>query len=126
VSEHGEQAALFEWAALRANQYPEVRLLYAIPNGGYRAKATAVRLKAEGVREGVPDTHLPVARGAYHGLYIEMKVKGGRVRSSQSNWIYELRRQGYMVAVCWSKEQAIDVIEDYLGIPAGERTEHFT
>jgi hypothetical protein len=47
VSESDEQIGLFEWAALHTRKYPELDLLYHIPNGGHRYKTTAIRLKAE-------------------------------------------------------------------------------
>lgn len=39
-----------------------------------RDKATAVALKRQGVKAGVPDICLPVARNGYHGLHIELKA----------------------------------------------------
>ena len=68
ASESQEQQALFEWAELSKRCFPELELLFHVPNGGARSKATAGRLKAEGVKPGVPDLCLPVPRGAYHGL----------------------------------------------------------
>ena len=78
--EDAEQRIIFQWAAMETAARPELGLLYAIPNGGKRAIKTAIALKAQGVKSGVPDMCLPVARGAYHGLYIELKrQKGGTV-----------------------------------------------
>ena len=65
-TESEEQQTLFSWATMQSGRYPELRLLYHIPNGGSRGKAEAGRFKAEGVKSGVPDLCLPVARGAYH------------------------------------------------------------
>lgn len=80
-TEDEEQIALFRWAAMMEWKYPQLRRLYHIPNGGKRTKAEAGIFKAMGVKSGVPDVHLPVARGGYHGLYIEMKrTKGARCR----------------------------------------------
>ena len=62
------QAALFRWASLVSLRLPELRLLFAVPNGGHRHRAVAARLKDEGVKAGVPDLFLPVPRGAFHGL----------------------------------------------------------
>lgn len=71
-TEAQEQMTLFSWAAMQSGKYPELNLLYHVPNGGSRHKAEAGRLRAEGVKAGVPDLCLPVARGQYHGLYIEL------------------------------------------------------
>ena len=110
-----EQTQLFAWAQYASGKYPELALMYHIPNGGKRSKAEAARFKAQGVKAGVPDICLPVPSGKYHGLYIELKrVKGGRVSAAQEEYIEALRKQGYKVAVCFGMEQARDVIVGYL------------
>ena len=55
-----EQEALFQWAALHTPQEPKLALLYAVPNGELRSKATAAKLQKMGVKAGVPDMCLPV------------------------------------------------------------------
>ena len=121
--EHDEQVALFSWAKEYEKQYPPLQLLYAIPNGGYRHRATAVNLKAEGVKAGVPDCFLPVVCTAkdgvvYHGLYIELKRadRKNHPTSEQLVWISRLRAEGYRVEVCYGANDAVRVIIDYLGI----------
>jgi hypothetical protein len=114
MSEHDEQAALFEWAEMMTPTWPELRLLHAIPNGGFRGKATAARLKAEGVKRGVPDLCLPVPRGGYHGLYIELKVGRNKPSTEQQSWIAELSRNGFAALVCYGWEAARDAICEYL------------
>lgn len=90
--------------------------IYAVPNGGYRAKRTANILKAEGVKKGVPDLHCFVAKAPYHSLYIEMKTQKGNLTESQEGLIPVLREEGHKVVVCRSKEQAVTEILKYLGI----------
>ena len=115
LTESQEQQLLFEWAALSAGRWPELALMYHIPNGGSRSKAEAGRFRAEGVKAGVPDICLPAARGGYHGLYIELKrVKGGRVSPAQQGWIAALRDQGYCACVCKGWDDAAHVIKKYL------------
>ena len=122
MSEHAEQAALFRWAALASGVHPELRLMFHVPNGGARSKATAGRLKAEGVRAGVPDICLPVPRNGLGALYIELKRSAtpgkprGRVSESQRDWLGALQAAGNCVAVAYGWEQARGVIERYLGI----------
>ncbi len=114
-TEAQEQAALFEWAQLQSGKYPELVLLYHIPNGGSRHPAEARNLQAQGVKSGVPDICLPVPRGDCHGLYIELKRrKGGRLSPEQSQWIDELTEQGYSAAVCKGWEVAAELIKGYL------------
>lgn len=115
VSESVEQATLFSWAAMKHGKWPELELLFHIPNGGSRGKVEAARFKAEGVKAGVPDLFLPVARGPYHGLFIEMKrQKGGRVSEAQKAWIAALIAQGYRAEVCHGWREAAALIEYYL------------
>ena len=115
-TEGEEQQTLFRWAdMLSASLRPELRLLYHVPNGGSREKREAARLRGEGVRPGVPDLCLPVARCGYHGLYIELKRRsGGRVSPEQKAWLDRLSREGYLAAVCRGWDEARRVIEDYL------------
>lgn len=114
-TEDEEQMTLIRWAALAAGQHPELRLLFHIPNGGSRGKAEAGRFRAMGVKSGVPDLFLPVARGPWHGLFIELKqTKGGRVSPEQAAWIRDLGAQGYCIGVCYGWEQARAEIEHYL------------
>lgn len=115
ATESQEQQSLFQWARLMEGRYPELRLLHAIPNGGLRNKATAAILSAEGVKSGVPDICLPVARGGYHGLYIELKRReGGRPSKAQIDWIIRLNEQGHKANICLGWEEARAVIEKYL------------
>ena len=113
--EHPEQVALFNWAALRASARPELRLLHAIPNfARLRTKREAARRNAEGLKAGVPDLCLPVPRGAFHGLYIEMKSATGKPTPKQRWWLDQLQEQGYRAEVCHGFEEARRVIERYL------------
>ena len=114
IDEHSEQAAVFERASLHLRKYPEMELLFAIPNGGYRPGKTGGTMKAEGAKPGVPDMFLPVQRGEYAGLFIEMKVKGGSIRDIQEQWIFSLRNQGYRVDVCWGQDDAMATLLAYL------------
>lgn len=114
-TEAEEQTALFEWTELQSGRFPEVRLLYHVPNGGSRNKTEAARLRAQGVKAGVPDLCLPVARGGKHGLYIELKrQRGGRTSEEQEGWIKALRKQGFAAEVCKGWQEAAEMIVEYL------------
>lgn len=124
MSEHTEQAALIDWAERLTPRLPELALLYAIPNagaGGQRGQGG--KMKAEGVKRGVPDLCLPVARGGFHGLYIELKDVGGALLAEQKQWISYLRMGGYCAEVCVGTVAAAEAIERYLGVPAELRTD---
>lgn len=120
-SESVEQQCLFRWAAYQTGKYAELCMLHHIPNGGKRSKSEAIRFKAEGVKPGLPDICLPVARGGYHGLYIELKRrKGGTVSGEQQGWIKALTREGYRATVCKGWEEAAAEIVSYLDGKAKE------
>ena len=112
-SEHAHQVTLVNWFD---NRYKDISgYLFAIPNGGLRAKAVAVKLAKEGVRRGIPDLMLPVATDGYHGLFIELKKEKGRLTPQQKDWIERLSEQGYLAVVCYGWIEASDTIKDYLG-----------
>lgn len=117
-TEHSHQVALFIWASMPEQQkaYPELKYMFAIPNGGKRDKITAANLKAEGVKAGVPDIMLPVAKHGCHGLFIEMKKpKDGVVSGKQDEFLTQLRFNGYYAETCYSWLHAIDCIVWYMG-----------
>lgn len=115
-TESVEQQQLFEWAAWQSGSCPLLMLMHHIPNGGLRNKAVAGKLKAEGVKPGVPDVCLPVPRGRYHGLYFEMKRHGETTTEQQDKWLAALAGQGYKTAVCHGCEEAILLVCEYMGI----------
>lgn len=115
ASEHAEQVTLMQWATLHERIWPELRLLHAIPNGGWRHPAVAKGLKAEGVKPGVPDLDLPVPKGPYHGLRIELKARGGKATNEQRQWLHDLTAVGHRAVLCFGWEHARDVILEYLG-----------
>jgi len=100
-SEHVEQREFVMWMR---QTHPEHRV-FAIPNGGKRGRAEALRLKVEGVSPGVPDLFVPSLL-----LWIEMKAEGGRVDPEQADWHRYLRNVGHTVEVCWSAAQARAVV----------------
>lgn len=121
-SEDAHQIALFGYFAQPEVRelYPDTQWLFHIPNGGSRHKAEAGKLRAMGVKRGVPDICLPVRRGKFAGLWIELKKpanpnkRAGRTSSEQDTWITHLREQGFGAAVCEGWHVARDMIISYL------------
>ena len=130
--EHDEQVALFNWAAYFESKCPSLGMMFAIPNGGHRHKAVAGKMKAEGVKAGVPDIFLAVrgysikkinnidARILHAGLFIEKKNKPKKTTKSQEIWIQKLRESGYQCNVCYSWIEAAKEICAYLELDPGE------
>ncbi len=112
--ESGHQEALFSWAAYQTGRMPELEYMHHVPNGGKRDKATAMALKRQGVKAGVPDIVLPAPRAEYHGLYIELKAGSNTATQNQKSWLEYLRQQGYYTAICYGWRAAAELIEQYL------------
>jgi hypothetical protein len=124
-SESSQQQALMQWAALNVGAYPQLKWLYAVPNGFFASPAQKGKMKAEGLKNGVPDLFLPVPfhdqyRNQYGGLYIELKVekyrthKDGGCSKEQLEWLAYLENAGYKVKVCYGWIDARDAIVEYL------------
>ena len=120
--EEAEQISLFQWAEVAKIKYPELELMYHVPNEGKRSQITGARMKRAGLKAGVPDVCLPTAHGGYIGLYIEMKYGNNKPTESQKKWLRGLREQGHMTAVCYSWDEARELIEQYLNLSITERS----
>lgn len=124
--EHDAQASLFRAIASCSKKYPEFELLFAIPNGaklpytrtktGKRFSRQAMVLLEEGLKPGVPDMFLPVARGEWHGLFIEMKRvnRTNKPSPEQKKWLAALTAQGYKCIVAFGAEQAFIELVRYV------------
>lgn len=116
--EHDIQTGFIELVRLHEVRYPGLLLGHAIPNGGGRGKAQAGMLKAEGVRAGVWDWHLPVAGSSpdfdhpWRGLWIEFKSRTGRLSELQRYFGERMQGQDHVCVVArdfataWSLTQA--------------------
>ena len=116
VTEAEEQKALMQWAKWQEGRYPELKMLMHIPNEGKRSKRYGAELKRMGLKAGFPDLGLFVPRNNKHALFLEMKVGRNKCTDNQKKWIRALMEQGYEVKVCYSCEEAIQVIKRYLNI----------
>ena len=115
MTEHDEQSKLFSWTRYR----PELRWMFAIPNGGQRDKIVGARLKQEGVRAGVWDVFVPIPSSGYHGLFIEMKFGRNKLTDLQKEFQNFATQQGYCCRVAYSADEAIKIIDEYLGLTNG-------
>lgn len=122
-SEDTEQINVVSWANWNANRYPELKWLHHVPNGGSRNKQEAVKLKQLGVKAGVSDLHLPYPKGLYCGMYIEMKFGDNRQQETQKEFLADMAAAGHFVATCYSAEEAIKVLEEYLNLSDREHME---
>lgn len=120
MAEHDIQAAFVQWCQWNEGRHPVLKLAFAIPNGAHLAGDARLRaikmqsLKKEGLRPGVPDWCLPAPRYPFSGLFIEFKYGKNKPSAEQNEYIARLRSAGHRVAVCYSTEEAIAEVENYL------------
>lgn len=122
MTETQEQISLMQQAAF----HPICKnYLFAIPNGGKRHIVTALSLKRQGVKAGVPDLLLAYPSGRYHGLFIELKRRAqtkaqggakpkGTLTDDQVIVMKYLNDVNYLAQVAYGAEQAWKIITDYL------------
>lgn len=112
------ESAMQQALVQRCWRHAIAKEIYAIPNGGKRSKIEASIMKAEGVRAGIPDLHLPVRSGGCLTLYLELKCGKNKPSPEQEERIEALVGLGHRVVVVWDDWLlAWDYIERYL---AGE------
>lgn len=117
--EADNQAAYFKIIdKIYVPRYPRLSRIYAVPNGRFRNIQTAMKLKREGVRSGVPDICIPL-RGAAgeSGAYIEMKHGKNTCSPDQEAYLTGLQEEGYSTTVAYSWESALLFTIQYLGLP---------
>ncbi|HHT9129284.1 MAG TPA: VRR-NUC domain-containing protein [Candidatus Brocadiaceae bacterium] len=85
-----------------------------MPNGGFRNGREARNLKLQGVSAGVPDIMLAIPNETYHGLFIELKSKNGKLSEHQKEKFITLTLNGYKVSTCYSLEEAIETVKNYM------------
>jgi len=114
-TEHQEQVLFLSKLKYYYSRYPELMLIHATPNAAKRSVTGANYNKSEGLKPGVPDLNLPVARGEYGSLWIEMKKKkGGILSADQAFWINLLNASGNFAVVCKGAEEAEKILWAYM------------
>lgn len=116
----GDANAASKWDGVDRSRLAPLRWLHSIPNGGSRgddARSRAIRgaaMKAEGVKEGVPDVFLPFPHGNFAGFYIEMKKPGGRPSKEQLEFKAYALSVGYQWKLCDNWVDAYNELIAYL------------
>ena len=110
MNEADEQRQLIQYARGK----PWGQFLFHVPNESVGGHGWMIRNRQMGMRKGVPDLMLPIPMHGYHGLFIEMKTKTGRLSEEQRRWLNALNRFGYLAVMCKGWEEARDEIERYM------------
>ncbi len=132
--EFNEQVSFFKWARNPAilRKYPQLELIHCSHNTQKLTLKQAKRWKDAGGIKGYPDVFLPFPRYELlncninsYGLFLEFKnpdlkpkterSKGG-VSEEQFSVFGKLVKNGYLVKVVYSANEAIKFVETYLGV----------
>lgn len=106
--------ALWDWARAMRSQHSELKSLFHIPSGELRPPGVGRKLKKMGAPKGIPDWCLPVRRGRFGSLWIELKREDGTLSVEQAAWIELLIEQGQAAGCCKHWEHAASIILQYL------------
>lgn len=117
ASEHQIQCAVARFLDLALDQVPNC-IWWAVPNGGWRDRRTASKLKAEGVKPGVSD--IMVLWGG-RLICIELKTAKGRQSPEQKQWSDDATMAGAAYYIARSVEQVEEFL-DAAGVPLRART----
>jgi hypothetical protein len=112
--EFDDQVAVFQWRNLQLNVYPELKYMFSTLNGVRLPIGVAVKMKRSGMTRGVLDIWLPVRRGGYSGLVIELKHGDNDTTPEQKEWIEFLKDQGFCAVATWGVDETIGEITNYL------------
>ena len=111
-SEHSEQVVV-------VRKLKSAKILFcSVPNGGKRQRLDAIKLRAEGVRRGVPDLLIfdpPPACPDNVGTALEMKREGSdssALSRFQVKWIAHLEERGWLVLVGYGARDALTKLRD--------------
>jgi hypothetical protein len=83
------------------------------PNGGSRNGIEAAKLKAMGVKAGIPDCLILDQRKGYSGMAIELKVGYNKPSEHQLSIFDKLVDSGWLVVVSWSLDEVVTMIDWY-------------
>jgi VRR-NUC domain-containing protein len=94
-------------------------MLFAIPNGDLRRMNVGLRLKAEGVRRGVPDLCLLLDDGKTG--WLELKAKGGSLTDEQIGFRNVAEQHGHRWACARSLDEAARIFSSWGALRADAR-----
>lgn len=108
-------------------QYPDV-IFHSDFGSGVKLTPWQAKMQKmqNGGRRAWPDLFLAEPVGKYHGLFVELKKEGTRLKKKNGDWasehiaeqdavLSELNDKGYKAEFAIGFEQALNLIDDYLG-----------
>jgi hypothetical protein len=67
-----------------------------------------------GFRPGLSDFQVTHACGGFHGLFLELKAEGGKLKSTQSEFLADMHADGYPCGVAWGAIAGLEALTAYL------------
>lgn len=129
MKESDLQVQVADYLRLR---YPDVLFHSDFGSGIKLTQGQAMKQKRQnGGRRGWPDMFLAEPKNGLHGLFIELKKAGTRLKKKDGTWasshleeqnevLNQLQKKGYAAYFAVGFEEAKDIIDDYLGGTNGE------
>lgn len=112
--EDAELIAFFDWVRWQEKKNPVLKVIHHVPNEGKTTLAGGARKKRKGCRAGILDINVPIPKGDYCGLWIELKTIKGKVSVEQKKIIEILHRLGHCIRIAYSGEEAINILKWYM------------
>lgn len=109
--EHKHQCAFVRYIRMK---YKDVLFSASVAGSVQMSVQQWKRATDSGYTKGFPDIVIYEPCGGYHGMAIEMKRKGGSVRSEQKNVLKMMCERGYCAVVCYGADEAIDALDKYM------------
>lgn len=112
------QGAYVEWTKLYKvdGRFLFDRVIHC-PSEGKRGPQAQRDAKTLGLKKGVLDILLAMARGQYIGLWLEFKSDEGKATADQEEFAKIMEEEGYMVRLVRKPEDAIRITMEYLAMP---------
>ena len=118
--ESSEQIKIFLWIKENEEVYPVLKTIFHTPNSFFGTGfAIIMWLKKLGMRKGVYDIIVPIAKKGYSSLWIEMKKEKGKLSSEQkmfSELINLYSDFPTKFEICYNSDNCIKLIKEYLDI----------
>ena len=97
-----------------SNGYMLSDFLIKIHNEGRKNKIAAYIDKKSGLKSGVSDLFLALPNERYHGMWIEVKKKGGKLTKNQQEWFNKMYKIDYYTCICYDVDDFIRETDEYL------------
>jgi hypothetical protein len=107
---------VFAWIFAMQRTHPILDFMMHVPNGGGRSKGEAGKLKAMGVRRGVPDVLCPFKCSGFNGFACELKAPNGKCSPEQNMFLTKAKNDGWLVGVCFTFDEFVSLANLYLGV----------